>query len=204
MPRRLLLASTNPAKQSRLRWLLEGLPLELVTPQDLGGLQPVEEDGATFAANSAKKVETWSAQFNCLALASDGGLVIPHLTDWDPLRTARFAGPTATDSERIRVLLERMRTLNGPAREAWFTESLALADRGKLIQLWNVDSVHGTIATKFDPAHYESGAWTFSLWAPQPFTKVHSALTPTELATLDDHWARLRTLVQAYFRDPLR
>ena len=46
--RKALLGTTNPAKLERLRWLLEGLPIETVGPSSLGlsGLD-IEEAGAT-------------------------------------------------------------------------------------------------------------------------------------------------------------
>lgn len=204
MPPRLLLASTNPAKQSRIAWLLDGLDLQLLTPQVLAGLHPVEEDGLTHAANAAKKALEWSRQAGCLALATDGGLVIPGLGEhWNPLTTARFAGPRANDTERIHALLALMRNLTGSQRAAWFMEAAALADGGTLVKQWQVESPHGSIAATYDPTTQEPGAWAFSLWAPNQFGKAYSTLTPAERAQLDDHWGRLRQLIQSYFRQRL-
>lgn len=200
MPPRLLLASTNHAKQARISWLVEGLDLYLVTPRELGALHPVEENGPTHAANAAKKALEWSRQAGCLALATDGGLVIPGLGErWSPLTTARFAGPHASDNDRIHALLALMDGLAGTQRVAWFQEAAALADCGRLVKEWEVESPRGVIATAHDPAR-EAGAWAFSLWTPDQFGRTYAALSPSERTQLDDHWGRLRHLIQSYFR----
>ena len=94
---RALLGTTNPAKLERLRWLLDGLPIETVDPSSLGlsGLD-IEESGATHEENAGLKAEAWSQAAGLPALASDGGLVIPALgDDWLSLHTRRFAGEDA-------------------------------------------------------------------------------------------------------------
>ena len=95
----LLLATTNPAKLVRLRWVVEGLPYATITPADLppGQAATVPEDGASFAGNARQKAEAWSsAAGGMLALASDGGLEVPALGErWQALRTRRNAGEGA-------------------------------------------------------------------------------------------------------------
>src|SRR5690348_17119706 len=90
----LVLATSNAAKRERLRWVVEGLGFQIVTPDDLSGAE-VEETGASFAENAAAKARAWSrAAGGVAALATDGGLRIPALgAAWDMLRTRRNAGP---------------------------------------------------------------------------------------------------------------
>ena len=75
----LLLASNNPAKLARLRWLVEDLPVTVRTPADFSPRLHVSlpEDGADFLENAAQKAAAWSlASGGLLTLCSDGGLRI--------------------------------------------------------------------------------------------------------------------------------
>ncbi|HEY6100047.1 MAG TPA: non-canonical purine NTP pyrophosphatase, partial [Anaeromyxobacter sp.] len=52
----LFFGTTNPGKLRELRRLVAGLPIRVVSPEDLGRPLPeVVEDGHTFAENAAKK-----------------------------------------------------------------------------------------------------------------------------------------------------
>ena len=98
----ILLASTNPAKQAKLRWLLDGLGLRSITPGDLGLTPAIPEDGHDHRAIAEAKAAAWSRAAGMAALSSDGGLVIPALGDkWNALRTGRFAGESAGDRQRF-------------------------------------------------------------------------------------------------------
>ncbi len=197
--RTLLLATTNPAKLSRLRWLVEGLPFTLTTPADYPVAPAIAEDGATHQAIAEEKARAWSRVARGLALASDGGLAIPALGDaWDSRRTHRFAGERASDSDRAKRLLELMRQFAGDQRRAFWREALALADSGRLLQSWEVESQPGVIAEQFDPSLMEPGFWAFSLWYFPQFRKTYAQLSEQELAQVDDHWTRLRELVREW------
>ena len=52
---RILLATGNPAKQATLQWLLEDLPLEMVTPGELGLTLVPDEEGERHQAIACQK-----------------------------------------------------------------------------------------------------------------------------------------------------
>ena len=85
---RILLASGNPAKQATLQWLLEDLPLETVTPRELGLTSVPDEEGETHQDIARQKASAWSQAASMLVIASDGGLIIPALAP-----TGRAASP---------------------------------------------------------------------------------------------------------------
>ena len=127
----ILLATANPDKQQQFRWLLEGLPLTPVTPQDLGLTSVPDEVGESHHAVARLKARMWSQSGSMLAIASDGGLVLPALgAAWESLYTHRFAGETATGEDRVRNLLEMLLPYRGEDRRASWLESLAIAHRG--------------------------------------------------------------------------
>jgi XTP/dITP diphosphohydrolase len=200
----ILLATTNPAKLRMFHWLLEGLPLSPVTPGQLGLDSVPEEEGDTHEAIARLKAQEWSRAGSVLTIASDGGLVIPALgAHWESRFTHRFAGPTADDAERVRRLLELMRPYEGAAREASWVEALAIADRGRVLASWEVPGGAGVIAESPADDPMIPGFWAFSVCFFPQWGKSYNQLTPQELEALDNHWTRLRPMVQRFLHDHL-
>jgi XTP/dITP diphosphohydrolase len=197
----ILLATGNPAKQQTLRWLLEGLPLSPVTPRELGLDLAPEEEGETHEAIAHLKAREWSQAASMLAIASDGGLVIPALGErWESRFTHRFAGPAADDAERLRRLLELMQPYQGQQREASWVEALAIADRGRALASWELQGSTGVIAESPHDSPHVPGFWVFSVWRFPQLGKTYNQLSPQEKEALDDHWTRLRQLVLDFFK----
>ncbi len=201
----ILIATGNPAKQEALRRLLEGLHLSPVTPKELGLHSVPEEEGDTHHAIARMKAREWSLAASMLAIASDGGLVIPVLGEnWESRFTHRFAGPAADDAERLRRLLGIMAPYQGADREASWVEALAIADRGMVLASWELRGATGVIAEDVGDSPEVPGFWVFSVWRfPQCGNKSYNQLTAAELESLDDHWAQLRHLTQDFFDDYL-
>lgn len=200
----LLLATTNPAKQSTLRELLAGLSLRLVTPQELGLTAAPEEVGDTHEEIARLKAREWSLAADMLVIATDGGLVIPALGGrWESRFTHRFAGPAADDSERISRLLDLMRTYKDNQRAASWVEALAIADRGQVLASWELAGSAGVIAESAQGKPYVPGFWAFTVWEFPNLGKIYNQLSQQERESLGDHWGRLRALVQEFFREYL-
>lgn len=88
----LLFASTNPGKLKELRRLVAGLPIRVVSPDELPRALPeVEEDGATFQANAEKKASTYARLAGMAALADDSGLSVDALGGAPGVRSARWS-----------------------------------------------------------------------------------------------------------------
>lgn len=200
-PRRVLLATANPAKQARLRWLLEGLPVAALTPQEAGLRVEVDETGATHAENAALKAAAWSRAFGGLALASDGGVWVPALGEaWDSLRTRRFAGEGADDRARVEALLRLMAPYRGRERRVVWREAVALAHQGNVLHVWEAQGGEGLLAEDYDPARVVPGFWIATVWCFPALGKRYSECRPEELEQADDTWARLRPQVQSALR----
>ncbi|MSQ10195.1 MAG: hypothetical protein EXR52_04235 [Dehalococcoidia bacterium] len=197
--RPILLATSNPAKAAKLRWLLDGLPF---SPEDLSTHQQVQlpdETGGSFAAIARLKAEAASAAFGGLVLASDGGVIIPALgAAWEPLRTGRAAGPGATDADKAHHLLRLMQGLTGPDRMVQWYEAVALADRGALVAAWEAAETRGQLTESYDPANAKAGFWVDSLWLFPKLGRRYVDLTSAELEAADGTWMALRTAVQVW------
>ena len=199
-PTTILLATGNPAKQDKLRWLLQGLPLSAIPLSDDIARPPVEETGHGFTDNAVTKAVEYSRRFRGLAISSDGGVAIPALgKNWQALLTGRAAGPDADDAAKTRHLLALMEGKVGDERRVSWTEAVALADSGELLTSWQESGNQGRLTESYDPAHAIPGFWVYSLWLYPRLGKRYVELTPEELFAADLTWGKLRERVQEWF-----
>lgn len=191
-----LLATANLAKQERLAWLLEGTGFAWLTPQQAGiAPPPAREDGISHGANATAKAVAWSSAFGGLALASDGGLVIPALgRRWQPLWTRRFQA--GDDLARAEALVEMMAGLEGYQRRAYWEETVAMADAGRVTSTCSARSGQGMIATDVAQELVQDGFWVGAVWRFPQLNKRYAELTPQELRQVGDHWAALKEKVR--------
>ncbi len=201
-PLPVLLATGNLDKQRMLRWLLEGLPVNPVTPAELGIAAAPDESADTHQAIARAKAEEWSRATSMTSIASDGGLLVPVLgANWESRYTRRFAGSAADDGERQRRLLSLMQPYSGYDRAAAFVEGLAVASNGRTLASWEVSGATGLIiddiAQVGDPTDGD-GFWVFPLWYFPEFGRTYDRLTASERASLGDHWETLRALVREF------
>jgi len=88
----LFFGTTNPGKVRELRRLVAGLPVRVVSLEDLGREVPdVVEDGDTFAENAAKKAVEFARFAGMHALADDSGLCVDALGGAPGVRSARWS-----------------------------------------------------------------------------------------------------------------
>jgi XTP/dITP diphosphohydrolase len=96
---RLVLATRNVHKQREFARLLRRHDIELL-PEDVA-LPP--EVGDTFAENALAKARV-AAALGAPAFADDSGIEAAALDGAPGIRSARYAGPTATDAENVEKL----------------------------------------------------------------------------------------------------
>lgn len=180
----ILIATTNPHKQKKLSEIVR----EFYRPKILDTLKSVEERGSTFLEIAQNKAVEYSKKYNCLAISTDGGAVIPALSIWEPLRTRRFCN---TDEERIKNLLELMKDKKDRTIQ-WY-EALAVADRGKLIFSVQERAMDGVISQSFDPVKYREGIWICSITDfPQFGDRNYFDLNEKEREATEDSWTKLK------------
>jgi XTP/dITP diphosphohydrolase len=121
-PQTLLLATRNPHKLEEFRRLLApaGIAIE---PLPLG-VQLPPEDGATYAANAMPKALAAAAATGQVAIADDSGIEAAALGGVPGVRSARFAGPTASDEENLAKLMREA----PPGSELRYVCALAYVD----------------------------------------------------------------------------
>lgn len=199
LPVDLLIATTNPAKAERLRWVFGGLGLRLHDLSPAHGPAP-DETGRDFRENAEIKARFWSRCVRGLAAASDGGITIPALgTKWDPNRTARAAGVGADDVARARHLLGLARGLVGDQRRVYWSESLALARAGHLVATWQARGTEAFLVEEFDPRDLRPGFWAASLCYLPALRTTLAAVAEHDLPQADPTWSGLRQQVREFF-----
>ncbi|MCG3140420.1 MAG: dITP/XTP pyrophosphatase [Anaerolineae bacterium] len=125
---RLLIATHNRGKVSEYAEILDGLPFELVTLDELGIRDDVQETGATLQENARLKALTYSAQSGLLALADDSGLEVDALGGAPGVYSKRYAGKGKSDADRNVYLLEKLSAVPRAERAARFRCVIVIAD----------------------------------------------------------------------------
>lgn len=157
----LLVATTNAGKVREIRAALEGLPLKIVGLEETLPGVVYRERGRTFLENARGKGRFYSRRTGLLTLAEDSGLEVGALCGQPGVRSARFAGPRATDEANNRKLLKLLSGVPGPKRRARFVCTMVLARGGRFVKEIRGEA-RGTIAAAprgqngfgYDPLFY--------------------------------------------------
>lgn len=144
----LLLATGNSHKARELRELLAPLPVTVLTPDEVGGLPEVIEDGATFGENASKKATSAAIHADRWALADDSGLCVDALDGAPGIHSARYGGTHGDDQGNNSKLLADLENVPSENRGAAFVCALALARPGGKIEAVIECRTEGRILTK--------------------------------------------------------
>ena len=124
---KLLLATTNRGKAREYRHLLNGLPFEMVTPDEVGIDIVVEESYPSYEENARVKATAYAGASHLITLADDSGIEVDALGGEPGARSARAAGEKAGDKDRIEHLLNRLKDVPWEERTARFKCVIAIA-----------------------------------------------------------------------------
>ncbi|MBA2275139.1 MAG: non-canonical purine NTP pyrophosphatase, partial [Chloroflexi bacterium] len=152
-PRRLVVATRSQHKLEELRALLQLPGLQLLSLDDIGVEDEAIEDASTFRGNAILKARFYGDLSDLPTLADDSGLEVDALGGLPGVRTKRYAGESATDSENNARLLAELGDLPPERRTARYRCVLAFLDprdRDAAERPWVVvrsGSFEGRIAT---------------------------------------------------------
>ena len=124
MPRvRAIFASQNEHKLRELRSLFPDWEIEALED----GPMP-EETGSTFYENSLAKARHGreAGAPGLWVIGEDSGLEVKGLGARPGIRSARYAGPEASDEENVTRLLDELAGVEGEARRARYVSELVL------------------------------------------------------------------------------
>jgi non-canonical purine NTP pyrophosphatase (RdgB/HAM1 family) len=193
---KVLLATSNPGKLREYRVLAgpgEEIALDLLP--DFSSLPSFEETAPSFAENAAGKALHYSRFTSELLLAEDSGLVVPALGGAPGPLSARWAGPDASDADRVRKLLEEMKDRPTSERGARFVSVAALARQGEAVAIFS-DFVEGVLTR----APQGAGGFGYDpIFLFEPLGRTFAELSVEE-KNLYSHRARAFGKVMAFLR----
>ena len=141
-PLRLFVASSNEGKLREYRTLAEaaGADVNLAFLPNFNSLPAFEEVWPTFAENAAGKALHYAQFAPGIVIADDSGIVVPALGGAPGVHSARYAGPNATDADRIGKLLGEMGVKQGEERRAHFVCVTAVAESKSALGLFSASA----------------------------------------------------------------
>jgi len=132
---KLLLATNNRAKVKEYAKLLQGIPYQIVSLEDVNISEQVEETGTSFEENAILKAKRYAELSGLTSMADDSGLEVDALDGEPGVRSARYAGEGASDKKRIDFLLKKVADVPWEKRGARFRCVIAIAYPDGRIQL---------------------------------------------------------------------
>lgn len=166
--KKLLVATTNPAKLSEYRILLRDFALEVVSLSDLEIADAPEETGSTFAENAMLKARFYFERAGIATLADDGGLEVDALDGAPGVRSHRWIGD-ASDVELAEEVIRRMREVSPGRRSARIRAAAALVYRegGAVHEAVAEAAIEGVIAERAHPGIRQGFPYRAVLWLPE-------------------------------------
>jgi XTP/dITP diphosphohydrolase len=161
--KKLYLASSNFGKLKELSAIAAEIhsTIELALLPGFSELAPFPEDAPTFAENAVGKALHASAISGEAVCADDSGLVVPALGGQPGVRSARYAGPDATDAQNVTKLLGAMAGKKNEDRAAHFVCVLAVARKGNALAVISnrvdgfvLEAPRGSGGFGYDPVFY--------------------------------------------------
>lgn len=187
---RILLATTNEGKIIELRRILGEQGIDLV---GLGVSASTEEieTGETFAENALLKARLYHQISGLPTIADDSGLEVEVLNGAPGVWSARYAGPGASDAERIVKLLDELKDVPPGNRAARFVCAAAIVwDIGERVFEDEVrgvvlDAPRGSNGFGYDPVFYY-----------EPLGRTFAELTHSEKAEVSHRGRAFGQLTQ--------
>ncbi len=125
----LVLATRNPHKLAELRRIAAaaGLGVRVLGLDEVDPYPEPDETERTFAGNALLKARAAASATGRPALADDSGIEVDVLNGMPGVRSARWAGPGASDADNLGLLLRQVADVPDAARAARFVCAMALA-----------------------------------------------------------------------------
>ena len=121
---RLVIATHNKGKVREFTRILEPLGVQVCAADELGFHDDVEETGTTFEENARIKAVAVMQACGLPAVADDSGLCVDALDGAPGVYSARYAGPDATDAQRVEKLLLELTDVPEEKRGAHFVSAI--------------------------------------------------------------------------------
>ena len=128
----LLYATNNNSKVYNMHRILENIPIEIITPKDLGIKVDVIEDGESAVENAIKKAIAYYEETKIPTIAGDSGLFIDGIpSDKQPgLFVRRVNGKVLSDDEMIEYYTKLIKSIGGKSTGYYVTGLALITEQG--------------------------------------------------------------------------
>ena len=193
MSNRVVLATNNAKKLAELRRLVaaEAPHIEVLGLADVATYPEPAETERTFEGNALLKARACVAATELPALADDSGLAVDVLNHMPGVRSARWAGPGASDEENNSLLLRQLADVPPAERTARFVCAMALAlpDGSEHVR---VGVMHGRLAVS--PAG-QNGFGYDPLFVADGYTMTNGELEPSTKDAISHRGRAVRAIL---------
>ncbi|MCC5919326.1 MAG: RdgB/HAM1 family non-canonical purine NTP pyrophosphatase [Cyclobacteriaceae bacterium] len=123
--KKIIFGSANENKVQEIRAKLDGV-VQVLSLNDIGFKEEIEEYGATLEENARIKAETIYQKYKRPVFSDDTGLEIESLNNEPGVRSARYAGEPRSDEKNMQLVLRRLESYKN--RKAKFRTVFCLID----------------------------------------------------------------------------
>ncbi len=206
MIKKILIATTNPAKLEEIKSALKELKKQKITLLSLNDVRVGEkpkENGKTFKENSIIKAKFYGLLTNLPTIADDGGLIIPYLNNEPGVKSRRWLGYEAEDKELIDYTLLKLKGVKKPYRLAYLETCVTFFHprgeidscfRGDNILICEQEKIKGYIAEK-ESKRPTNGYPFRALFIVEKYNKYYDELTEEEHKKINHRYKAIKKLL---------
>lgn len=193
---RVVLATNNAKKLIELRRVSEGEGIAVLGLADVERYPEPAETELTFEGNALLKARACAAATGLPALADDSGIAVDVLNGMPGVRSARWAGPDASDADNLELLLRQLADVPAERRGAQFVSALAL-----VLPDGRSEVTHGLMPGQLavSPAG-ENGFGYDPIFVPDGETRTTAELSAAEKDAISHRGQAIRAMVPQLVR----
>lgn len=143
----IVLASNNINKVREISEKVKSYDIKIISQSEAGCDIDVEETGTTFIENATLKAEAIYKILGMPVIADDSGLEVDALNGEPGVYTKRYAGPNATDEDKINKVLNLLKDVEESKRTARFKCAICYIDEKGEKHIFE-EACEGKIANK--------------------------------------------------------
>jgi len=180
---KLLIATTNPGKLAEIKGFLSDIPIQLLSLNEVGITDSVEETGKTFEENAILKAKFYAKKSGLTTLADDGGFEIDSLGGEPGVKSHRwvYGNRDSTDEELIAYTFKRMKGVPEGKRGAQLRLVLALVQPDNTVVATAEERIRGVVPLSPSRVRHEGFPYRSILFLPELGKFYdHMAFTPEE------------------------
>lgn len=193
----ILVATRNAGKLIELRELLGDSGVRLLSPDEAGITDDVDETGATFEENARLKAAGYARAAGMYAVADDSGLEVDALNGAPGVFSARYAGAETGFRQKMETLLAEIKASGSASRSARFVCVMAFSGPDGNIAFTTEGICPGSIAER--PAG--TGGFGYDpIFVPDGYDRTFGELPPDVKNEVGHRSKAARSFVR-YLRD---